>query len=158
MTSRIRRLVIELLALVLGIELIVFAPDVALTTLVLAVPLVLVGATISVVYLRRVYLRQPVPRSRFFGMLVSVSARATLVGLWVGYLVVARIGERTGWFAIPVPPPAVSSPITGLVIAIWLSPPIVYALAVYRVRRSASRTLSLPVADALELDRETDVD
>lgn len=143
---------LELLALAVGVALINLLPDLALTIEVVVLPLLVLAAGISARYLGRVYRRQGAPRSRFFGMLVNMAWRIVAMGTWVGYLVVARIGDRTGWYFIPAPPPNVSSPISGLVIMVFITPPIIYALAVYRVRRAS--TIVGPAAAADDLDRE----
>lgn len=148
-----KRYLLELAALLLGLGAIVAAPDVAVAVEVVALPIILVVAWISVVYLRIVFLRQPEPRSRFFAMLVGVSARKELLGLWFGYLVIARIGDRAGWFELPVPDTTVTSPISGLVLLIFLSSTIVYGATVYRVRR-ASRFVHRSLAGESELDRQ----
>lgn len=147
-TRLVTRLATEILLLLLGIELIVVAPDLALTILVVALPTVLVGAWVSIAYLERIYRRQTPPRSRFFGMLLGVMARKELLAVWLAYLVIGRIGERTGWLSIPVPPPEISSPITGLVVLVAFATPILYAVAVWRVRRAAGR------GDLVDLERD----
>lgn len=157
--SRRTRYGLELALLVLGLLLILAAPDVALAAIVVAVPLTLLASGISIVYLSRVLSYQPIPRSRFFRMLVGVSARVEIIGLWVGYLVIGRISQiaeakgMIGW-SIPTPPSSISSPISGLVIAIFAAPPIAYAVTVWRIRRAALRNLGDGSADVVELDRE----
>ena len=148
---------LELLLLVAGLVAIVVAPDIALTIEVVAIPVVLVASWLSIIYLHRVFLRQPEPRSRFFAMLIAVSARKSLLGAWFGYLVVARIGERTGWFLIPVPSAEVSAPISGLVLLVFMSTTVAYAVTVARVRR-ASLFVHRSDAGEAELDRETQRD
>lgn len=151
--SRGTRYALEAAALVLGILLVNVAPGIALNIIVFALPAVLIGAAISILYLRRVYLWQPEPRSRFFGMLVSISARVEVIGLWVGYLVLGRIGDRTGWYYLPTPPPSISSPISGLVIMVFLAPPIFYAWRVWRIRRASEAGHGTLAEDEATLDR-----
>ncbi len=150
--TRLERGILELLALLVGIILILVAPDAALTLEVIALPVVVVIALLAAFYLRRVYFFQPEPRSRFFGMVVDSSFRKVVFGAWIAYLVIGRIGDRTGWYFLPTPPPNVSSPISGLAVLVFVSPPIVYAFNVWMVRRgSGART---DAANVTDLDRD----
>jgi len=117
---------------------------------VLSLPVIAVLTGLSVIYLRRIYLRQPVPRSRFFAMLVGISSRTWIGALWIGYLTMSRIGERTGWYSLPNVNTNVSSPISGLVVAYLMTPPIFYAFNVWRVRRR------VPGATTIEDDNTLD--
>lgn len=157
MRRRGLRLVTELLLVVIGIELIVVDPATAITIEVFAIPILLAAAGLSVLYLSRIYGRQPSPRSRFFGMLVGILTRGWVAMLWIGYLVVGRILERLAEVGIavpflPTPPPNVSSPISGLVICLAIVPPIVYAVEIRRIRAAAS-SLVVGGADLVDLDR-----
>lgn len=147
-----KRYLLELLALVLGLAVIVVAPGLAILVELVVLPVVLIGAWVAIVYLRAIYRRQRPPRSRFFGMLITVSARKEFIGLWIGYLVVARLGAELHLFALPVPPMPTSTAISGLVLIVFAAPPIAYGLAVWRVRRRAAYAR---LADqAIELDSE----
>lgn len=129
---------LELAGLAAGLALIVAAPDVALLLIVLLLPFTLIGAAAGTWYLRHVFRQQRPPRSRFFGMLVNMSVRHAVVGSWVGYLTMARLGDRTGWYALPSAPANVTAPVTGLVLLVFMVPPIVYAVTVWRVRRAST--------------------
>lgn len=153
MKHRGTRYALELALLALGLLVILAAPDFALSVIVFALPSVLFGAGIGVLYLRRVYLFQPEPRSRFFGMLVSISTRLWFLGLWFGYLVLGRIGERTGRFELPIPPIYIANPISGLVLGVFIAPPIFYAWRVWRIRRIAEAGSGTPAEDEEALDR-----
>ncbi len=148
----------EVLGFLTCIGVIYAAPDIALTLIVVSLPIIAIITGVSVWYLRSVYRKQPTPRSRFFGMLVGISARSWIGALWVGYLVIGRVLDRMSHdglpvITVPVPPPNISSPISGLVVAYLMTPPIFYAVNVWRVRRTAGDT-----GTALEredgLDRE----
>lgn len=150
--DRLPRLAGELIGFALCVTVIYAAPDIALTLIVIILPIIAVLTGLSVLYLRNVYLRQPTPRSRFFGMLVGISTRTWIGTMWVGYLTLGRIGDRTDWFDLPVPGPNVSAPISGLVVAYLMTPPIFYAANVYRVRKRApGRTAEIT---ELTLDRK----
>lgn len=150
-----RRLLLEAVLFVAALEAVILVPNVAMTVLIGVAPLIVAGSVVATLYLRRIYLRQPTPRSRFFGMVVGISGRIAAASLWLVYLTIARIGDRTGWYAIPSPPPEISSPLTALVILGLATPPIFYAVTVYRVRRAASRRRARGWrADEAELDRE----
>lgn len=126
--------------LTLGLLAIVFAPEPMLVGLSIAVPIALVAGIVSTSYLARVLVRQPVPRSRFFRMLVESFAGLMAVGVWVGYLSFARVLERARLDGaelpeIPVPPTTVTSPITALLVVLVFTIPVRFALEVYRLRR-----------------------
>lgn len=140
---------------VVGLYGVIIAPAETLSVLVALIPVVLVGGAIAVAYLARVYRAQPVPRSRFFAMLIETFAALVFLGAWVGYLSAARLLERSDLgFRIPAPPPSASSPISALIVLIVFAAPVRFALEVYLIRRKsrAPRT----AADALELDRRDD--
>lgn len=137
---------------VAGLASIVLWPEPTLAVLTVAVPVSIAAALVAGLYLLRVYRWQPVPRSRFFRLFLETVALLLGVGLWVGYLTVARLMERgvaegaLSW-ALPAPPPTYSSPTSALVvIAIFVSI-VRFALEVYRARRRASSSPE-------ELDRE----
>jgi hypothetical protein len=145
----------ELAVFILCLVLIYTAPEASLSVIVLSLPVIALCTGLSVLYLHRVYVRQPTPRSRFFGMLVGVSTRSWIAGLWVGYLVIGRVLDRMAHegfnvWQLPTPPPNVSAPISGLVVAYLMLPPIIYALTVWSVRRRAG--------NGTALEREGDLD
>ena len=150
------RYVAEFVGFIVCLVLIYASPELALSAIVLSLPVIAVLSGVSVIYLRRIYRKQPRPRSRFFGMLVGVSARTWIGGVWIGYLTVGRVLDRmheNGYpvATVPVPPPNISSPISGLVVAYLMIPPIIYALNVWSVRRKApGRTAEIT---ELTLDR-----
>lgn len=140
-----------------GLVAVAVAPDLALVVLSIAVPISIAAATVSTLYLVRVFRRQPKPRSRFFRMLVETFGALIVVGAWVGYLAVARVTERAvaagalDW-SLPAPPPATTGPISALVVIVTFAAPVRYALEVYRVRRRATSPEALE--REVELDRE----
>jgi MFS family permease len=135
-----------------GLIAIALAPEPTLALLVAGVPAAIVAATVSTIYLRHVFHQQPLPRSRFFRMLLESFYSLLFVGAWVGYLTVGRLTERAhdagqlSW-NVPVPPPAFSAPLSALVVIVVFTPPVRFALVVYRARARAS-------SSADELDRE----
>ena len=150
-----RSLVITALALVAGVIAILLLPVTSLdAAIVIALPPLVACALLAELYLARIYHAQPVPRSRFFRMLVAAQSGKLALGLWVGYLVVARAGDRTGWFSIPSPSTDVSGPISGLLVGVVVAIPISYALEIWRVRRAASRPPTTAAEDEIDLDRE----
>jgi hypothetical protein len=155
-----RSLIITALALVVGIIGVLFLPskepDVLDVLLVFGLPPLVFFAILSEIYIVRIYHAQPLPRSRFFRMLVAAQSGKLALGVWVGYLIVARAGDRTGWFNIPSPSMDVSGPISGLLLAVVVSIPITYAFEIWRVRRAASRTSTTAAEDVIDLDREPD--
>lgn len=126
-----------------GVVAILVAPEIAIRVLAIAIPAVIVAALVSVLYLRRVYRRQRVPRSRFFGMMLEGFYALLVLGGWVGYLAVARVTERAAaagdldW-TIPAPGPLTSAPLTGLLVIVVFAGPVRFAVEVYRDRRRAS--------------------
>lgn len=137
------------LAFVVGLASVMAAPEPTLVVLASLVPIMIAAATISTVYLARVFQLQPIPRSRFFGMLIESFLALVGLGVWVGYLTVARLSERAdfGWI-LPAPPPAISSPISALLVVIVFGAPVRFALEVYRIRRTGH--------DGQRLDRQGD--
>jgi hypothetical protein len=150
-----RSLVITALALMAGIIAILVLPAMSLdAALVLGLPPLVILAIISEVYIVTIYNAQPVPRSRFFRMLVAAQSGKLLLGVWIGYLVVVRAGDRTGWFNLPSPSTDVSGPVSGLLLAVVVAIPISYAFEIWRVRRTASRADTTAMEDEVDLDRE----
>lgn len=150
-----RSLALTVIALVAGVVAILVLPATQLDAIiVVGLPPLVVLAVLSELYIVRIYHAQPVPRSRFFRMLVAAQSGKLALGIWIGYLVVARAGDRTGWFSIPSPSMDVSGPISGLLLAVVVAIPITYALEIWRVRRAASRTPTTAVEDEIDLDRE----
>ena len=150
-----RSLIITAFALVAGIVAILVLPATSLdAAIILGLPPLVILAVFAELYIMRIYHDQPTPRSRFFRMLVAAQSGKLALGLWVGYLVVARAGDRTGWFSIPSPSTDVSGPISGLLVGVVVAIPISYALEIWRVRRSAARTSTTAVEDEVDLDRE----
>ena len=152
-----RSLVITALALMAGVIAILVLPATSLdAAIVFGLPPLVVCALLAELYLAKIYRDQPIPRSRFFRMLVAAQSGKLALGLWVGYLVVARAGDRTGWFSIPSPSMDVSGPISGLLVGVVVAIPISYALEIWRVRRAASHAPTTAAQDELNLDREPD--
>jgi uncharacterized membrane protein YqjE len=150
-----RSLAITALALLAGVVAILVLPATSLdAAIVFGLPPLVVLAILAEIYLAKIYRDQPIPRSRFFRMLVAAQSGKIALGLWVGYLVVARAGDRTGWFSIPSPSMDVSGPISGLLVGVVVAIPISYALEIWRVRRAASRTPTTAAEDEIDLDRE----
>lgn len=155
--TRRRFYIVLLVAFVLGIIGIVVFPAEALTLIIVAVPLAILAAAGSVVYLRRVYGQQPKPRSRFFATTLETFYGLLVLGGWVGYLTVARVTERAQaaglveW-TLPAPAPNISAPVSGLLILVVFAGPTRFALNVWRARR---RSVTITELDrATELDRE----
>lgn len=128
-----------------GLAAILVAPELALTVLTVAVPTMIVAAFVSVAYLRRIYGRQPVPRSRFFGMLLETFYALLVLGIWVGYLTVARVTERaqdggTIDWSVPAPGTMTSAPVSALLVVVVFAGPVRFAAEVYRERRRARST------------------
>jgi hypothetical protein len=153
-----RSLALTIFALVAGIIAILVLPtnepDALDALLIFGLPPLVFVAIISEIYIVRIYSAQPAPRSRFFRMLVAAQSGKLALGLWGGYLVVARAGARTGWIDIPTPAMDVSGPISGLLLAVVVAIPISYAIEIWRVRRAASRTPTTAAQDEIDLDRE----
>ena len=150
-----RSLAITVFALVAGIVAILVLPAISLDAIiVIGLPPLVVLAILSELYIVRIYHAQPAPRSRFFRMLVAAQSGKLALGLWIGYLVVARAGDRTGWFALPSPSTDVSGPISGLLLAVVVAIPISYAFEIWRVRRAASHSSTTTAGDEIDLDRE----
>jgi len=156
-----RSLALTALALVVGLLGVLFLPtkepDVLDVLLVFGLPPLVFVAILSEIYIVRVYVAQPSPRSRFFRMLVAAQSGKLALGVWVGYLIVSRAGDRTGWFSIPTPSMDVSGPISGLLLAVVVSIPITYAFEIWRVRRAASRTSTTAAQDEVGLDRDPEI-
>jgi hypothetical protein len=147
------------LLLVIGMVAIVSFPAEALIILSLGIPFSIVGAMIATFYLSRIFRRQPVPRSRFFRMLIESFFALLLIGVWVGYLSLARVLERAAASGadvptIPAPPPNISSPISALIVIIVFVGPIRFAVEVYRRRKLSSQTNQPTTDDDDALDRE----
>lgn len=121
--------------------------------LAVMVPVVVIGAAVAAMYLQHAWQQQPPPRSKFFAMLVSSVWRMAVLGAWVGYLAVARVLEQVGVY-LPSPPRSTASPITAMVIVLLLTPPIVYAWNVFRVRRNARHDANGRVEPGWDVDPE----
>ena len=148
-------LALTVFALVAGIAAILVLPATELDAiLVTGLPPLVILAVLSELYIVRIYHAQPVPRSRFFRMLVAAQSGKLALGLWIGYLSVARAGVRTGWFSIPTPSTDTSGPISALLLAVVVAIPISYALEIWRVRRAASRSSTTVAEDEIDLDRD----
>jgi hypothetical protein len=146
------------LMLVVGLTLISLFPSESLALLGVGVPAAIIGGMVATFYLSRVFRRQPIPRSRFFRMLIETFFGLILIGVWIGYLSAARVLEKAAAdgnpvpFLLPAPPPTISSPISALIIVIvFVGGPIRFALEVWRRRRLATVAGSTDEAD---LDRE----
>lgn len=141
---------------VVGLAGVLVGPDQTYAVLVALIPLVLLAGVVSVAYLARVYRAQPVPRSRFFGMLIETFVALVFLGAWVGYLSVARILERTPdiGLRIPAPPTAVTSPLSALIVLVVFAAPVRFALEVYLIRRKSRPPRN--AKDASDLDRRDD--
>jgi hypothetical protein len=149
---------LALLVIILGLWAIVVFPEASLYALSISIPFAVIGGGIATGYLARVFRRQPIPRSRFFRMLIESFFALLLIGVWVGYLSLARILERAhaagvDVIVIPSPPPAVSSPISALIVIIVFLAPIRFAAEVYRRRRVHGETTE-EAADRIDRDPE----
>jgi hypothetical protein len=150
-----RSLALTALAVSAGlIAIFVLPPEIADAALVVSLPPLVILALLSEGYIVRIYHAQPVPRSRFFRMLVAAQSGKLALGVWIAYLVVVRAGDRTGWFSLPSPTTAISGPISGLLVAVVVAIPISYAWEIWRVRRTASRADTTKMEDEVDLDRE----
>ena len=150
-----RSLVVTALALMVRVIAILVLPATSLdVTIIIGLPPLVILAILSEIYIVRIYEAQPAPRSRFFRMLLAAQSGKLALGVWIGYLVVARAGDRTGWFSIPSPATDVSGPISALLLALVVAIPISYALEIWRVRRTASRADTTAMEDEVYLDRE----
>lgn len=131
----------------IGVLAIIYAPEATLNVLIGLVIASVIGAVVSTLYLRHVYLDQPKPRSRFFGITLESFYNKIFIGGWVAYLTTARLTERLhaaqaiDW-TLPAPPPAVSAPISALVVIVIFASPIRFAIEVWVRRRRSGRTLS----------------
>lgn len=123
-------------AFVAALVAIIVAPDVALAVELAAVPIVVVAALVSTGYLWRIYQRNPI--GVIWRQLISSQITTAPLVVWVGYLTTARIADELGHVVIPIPPPGTSSPITGLLLILAITPSIRYAIAVRRLGRSAT--------------------
>jgi hypothetical protein len=142
-------------AIAIGVIAIFALPLTSLDVIIIfGLPPLVVIAILSELYIVRIYHAQPIPRSRFFRMLVAAQSGKLALGVWIGYLVVARASDHTGWFAIPSPSTDIAGPISGLLVAVVVAIPISYALEIWRVRRAASRTQTTKAQDEIDLDRE----
>lgn len=152
-----RSLALTAFALMAGVfAILVLSPEAQDAIIVIGLPPLVLLAILSEVYIVRIYHAQPVPRSRFFRMLVAAQSGKLALGVWIAYLVVVRAGDRTGWFSLPSPTLAVSGPISGLLVAVVVAIPISYALEIWRVRRAASHTPTTAAEDEVGLDRESE--
>lgn len=150
-----RSLALTALALIAGVfAILVLPPEAQDAVIVIGLPPLVFLAILSEGYIVRIYHAQPVPRSRFFRMLVAAQSGKLALGVWIAYLVVVRAGDRTGWFSLPSPTLAVSGPISGLLVAVVVAIPISYAWEIWRVRRAASRADTTAMEDEVDLDRE----
>ncbi|TMC00963.1 MAG: hypothetical protein E6J41_33790 [Chloroflexi bacterium] len=135
-----------IVALVVGLSALLFDPDTTLTILGIGIPVAIASAIVSTIYLYRVFQKQPLPRSRFFAMVLELFYALILLGAWVGYLTVARLTNA----AVPLPPLTTTTPISALLVIIVFMSPARFAIEVWRVRRQPPR--EGPVAET-HLDR-----
>lgn len=153
---------VTLVMLVVGLALIVLFPSESLVILSIAIPVMIGGTAIATAYLAKVFHQQPIPRSRFFRMLVEMFFALLVIGIWVGYLSTARVIEKAVangehvLFVLPAPPPSVSAPISALVVVVVFAWPIRFGLEVYARRRLSGRIVSTAEDDDLALDRNDD--
>lgn len=142
--------------LALGLVAVTVAPEPTLIVLSFLVPVSIAAAVGATLYLRRVFLAQPIPRSRFFRMVLELFGGLVAIGAWVGYLTVARLTERAhlagglAW-SLPAPGPAHSAPISALIVIAVFASPVRFAWEVYRVRKRATTKRR---ARELDLDRD----
>lgn len=127
----------------IGIGGIVAFPEPTLLLLTIAAPISVIGAGVATAYLVRVFRAQPAPRSRFFRMLVETFAGLIVVGAWVAYLAIARTAERLASQGVdvwvpPAPPPAVSAPVSALLVVAVFLVPVRFAVTVWSLRRRSS--------------------
>lgn len=123
-------------AAITGLVAILLFPEPTTIILTACVPIAIAGAVVATTYTVRVYRSQPIPRSRFFGIVLELFYALVLLGVWVGYLTVARLLERAGLgWSIPAPPPTYSSPISAVVVLLVFTFPVRFALEIFRVRR-----------------------
>jgi hypothetical protein len=134
------------------------APQPTSVILFAAIPVSIILAAISTAYLTWVFRRQPSPRSRFLRMLVETFYALLAVGVWVGYLTLARLSERAAsaglidW-TLPAPAPTVAAPISALVVIVVFAAPVRFAWEVYRLRGASDADETR--ADARDsMDRE----
>lgn len=86
-------------------------------------------ATVSLGYVIAVYIRAQSRQSVIFRMLVSSDVIKVLAGVWIGFLAVYRLSD----FGVALP--VWTSPISAVVVAILLAPPILHALVFWRLRK-----------------------
>ena len=120
-----------------GLVVIMYATETAVAILTAAIPVAIVAAIGSTWYLWRVFRAQPIPRSRFFGMVLELFVALIVLGVWVSYLSVARALDRDGTLDIHLPAPstALSQPLTALLVILVFATPVRFAIEVFRVRR-----------------------
>lgn len=122
-------------ALLAALATVVLFPEQAVIVELIAVPIVVVAAVVSVAYLIQVYVANPI--GVIWKHIVGNQITTLPLVLWVGYLTVVRIASTLHAF-IPAPSPVTSAPITGLLLILAITPSIRYAIAVYQLRRSAT--------------------
>lgn len=108
--------------LLLGLE--------ALALLVLAP-----ASIISARYLTRIYLSRPKPRLLIFRAVLTSTLVSTIVGAYFAYSIVARVLRLMDIADLPAFPAPWSTVVAGAAIIGLLLPPILYALAVRRMRQ-----------------------
>lgn len=132
-----------LLTLLFFVGIIAIVVDGPTTYAALAVllPVVSLGAVISLIYMIYVYRRLLAPRPIFFRMLLGAVTSKVLLAIPVGYLSILAIGEATGSFHLPMPGDrAQRSAFIALIVCILLSPPMYYALTIWSGRRRAGHS------------------
>lgn len=86
-------------------------------------------ATLSLSYVIAVYIRSKSRDSVIFRMLVGSDVIKVIAGVWIGFLAIYRLSD----FGVPLP--VWTSPISAVVVAILLAPPILHAIVFRRLRR-----------------------
>jgi hypothetical protein len=99
------------------------------------------SAIVAMIDIRRIYYETPIPRSFFFGMLVSALEVKIAFGSWVGYLVAASLLAKVG-ILLPLPPQAVRSVITGIAAVVLLVSAVYYDLSI-RIEERRLRALAI---------------
>lgn len=107
----------------------------------LAICVELIAATVGVVYIANVYLHSD-RRSRIFRMLVRSDVIKLIAGGWIGALAIFRLvndGVRL---------PMWTTPISALVVAALLAPPIFHAVTFWRLRQASGDGTPPPLGDS----------
>lgn len=129
------------IAFVVGVIAIIFDGARTARVLTLMLPLIGLGAIISLIYMVYVYRRMQVPRPIFFRMLLGATTAKVLLAIPVGYLSLAALGAATGQFMLPIPGDRDQrSAFIVLMVCILLSPPMYYALTIWSGRRRAGHS------------------